>query len=336
MTAADWVAVALLVSLTLYVCLGGADFGGGVWDLFAGGPRAGRQRALIEEAIAPVWEANHVWLILALVLLFTGFPEAFATIAILLHVPLTFLLVGIVLRGAAFVFRQYGSPVPSEEARAARRRWGTIFATSSVLTPIFLGVSVGAVTAGNLPSLASLSPADYFVLWLAPFPLLVGAFTLALFALLAALYLTVEANEPALQDDFRQRALWALVAVIVTGGLCALTLGDSALHFRLRFTGDGASHVMHGLAAGGAWGTYRALRARHYAWARACGVTLAVSVIVGWGYAQYPYLVTPLATIASSAAPEATLRAVLGALGAGSLLLIPSLYWLLRLFKTRA
>ena len=95
----------ILVALTAYVLLGGADFGGGIWDLLADGPRKTRQRELIAHAIGPVWEANHVWVILAMVLLFTCFPRAFARIAIALHVPLTLMLIGIVLRGSAFVFQ---------------------------------------------------------------------------------------------------------------------------------------------------------------------------------------------------------------------------------------
>jgi len=105
MAAADILGAAMLAALVFYVLLGGADFGGGIWDLLASGPRAREQRAAIEHAIGPIWEANHVWLILVIVVLFTGFPPAFAAISIALFVPLVLLLVGIVLRGAAFTFR---------------------------------------------------------------------------------------------------------------------------------------------------------------------------------------------------------------------------------------
>src|SRR5690606_31260418 len=134
-----WItASVILVALVVYAILGGADFGGGLWDLLASGPRARRQRELITEAIAPVWEANHVWLIVVIVLLFTCFPLAFSVISIALHVPLALMLLGIVMRAAAFVFRHYdvaGDPV--------QRRWGQIFAWSSIITPLFLGICVG-------------------------------------------------------------------------------------------------------------------------------------------------------------------------------------------------
>lgn len=142
MTLAETLAGIILVSLTAYVLLGGADFGGGVWDLLAAGPRRAEQRRLIAQAIGPVWEANHVWLILAVVLLFTCFPPAFARLAIVLHIPLTLVLIGIVLRGSAFVFRSYGGK------RDIEATWGRIFATASLITPILLGVAVGAVASG--------------------------------------------------------------------------------------------------------------------------------------------------------------------------------------------
>ena len=130
------IAVAILVSLILYALMGGADYGGGMWDLLASGPRADRQRRAIVEAIAPIWEANHVWLILVIVLLFSGFPRAFSTIMIALHIPITAMLIGIVLRGSAFVFRKYDS---TEDA--VQRRWSTIFGIASFFTPFFQGLT---------------------------------------------------------------------------------------------------------------------------------------------------------------------------------------------------
>src|SRR5918999_2169128 len=142
---ADVLAALLAASLNAYVLFGGADFGGGVWDLLASGPRKRRQREVIAHAIGPIWEANHVWLILAIVLTFTCFPPVFARLGIVLHIPLTLMLVGIVLRGSAFTFRTYDS-----EHDAAQRRWGRIFASASVITPVLLGVSIGAVASGRV------------------------------------------------------------------------------------------------------------------------------------------------------------------------------------------
>ena len=162
---AEVLAGAIVVALNAYVVLAGADFGGGVWDLLARGPRRERQRELIAHAIGPVWEANHVWLILVVVLLFSCFPSAFSRLVISLHIPLTLVLVGIVLRGSAFTFRSYGGDdVP------AQRHWGRLFASASLVTPLLLGVALGAIAAGRVvaPSGTGFA-ADYVWPWLSPF-----------------------------------------------------------------------------------------------------------------------------------------------------------------------
>src|SRR5437868_3670654 len=166
-----------------YVLLGGADFGGGVWDLLARGERAGAHRKLIARAIGPIWEANHVWLILALVILFTAFPPAFATIDTALHVPLSLMLLGVVLRGAAFTFRAY-----DREEESVQRAWGRAFAIASVVTPVLLGANVGALMSGEIQVVDGEVRSGFVASWLAPFPLSVGALCLALFAWLAAVY----------------------------------------------------------------------------------------------------------------------------------------------------
>ncbi len=138
-------AAVILAALVLYALMGGADYGGGIWDLLASGPRAQRQRHAIVEAIAPIWEANHVWLVLVIVLLFTGFPRAFSAIMIALHIPITVMLIGIVLRGSAFVFRKYDSTDD-----AVQRRWSTVFGIASFFTPFFQGLTMGALTTGDI------------------------------------------------------------------------------------------------------------------------------------------------------------------------------------------
>src|SRR3984957_8687695 len=203
-------ALILMASLTLYVLLGGADYGGGVWDLLSNGPRRQEQRELISHAITPVWEANHVWLILVIVLLFSGFPLAFADITTALHIPLTVLIVGIVMRGSSFIFRAYHT---GDER--TQRRWGLIFAVASTITPVCLGVVVGAISSGNIVVNNGISENGFFKPWLGWFPLMVGLFALSLFVFLAAVYLTVEAQDRLLQEDFRNKALLSGVGVAV-------------------------------------------------------------------------------------------------------------------------
>src|SRR6266700_1523100 len=206
MTLADVVAGIIFAALNVYALLGGADFGGGVWDLLATGPRKQRQRELIADAVGPVWEANHVWLILALVLLFTCFPTAFARLGTLLHIPLSLVLIGIVLRGSAFTFWRYGGHGDEEQ-----RRWGVVFAVASLITPLLLGTTVGAIASGALGEAGSAKGegfvGTYVAPWLNPFALSVGLFALVAFAFLAAVYLTLEARERELQEDFRRRVV---------------------------------------------------------------------------------------------------------------------------------
>jgi len=220
------VALAMLVALTAYALLGGADFGAGFWDLTARGPRAAAHRELIAHAIGPVWEANHVWLIIVVVLLFTGFPGAFSAIMTVLHVPLTLMLIGIVLRGSAFTFRSY------DTTELGKHRWNRAFSIPSVTTPILLGAIIGAIASGRVGSHPR-GALPLFSSWVAPFPLVVGLFTLALFAYLAAVYLTLEATDDGLREDFRRRALGAaLVVTALAYAVYLLARRDAPLVFR--------------------------------------------------------------------------------------------------------
>src|SRR5437016_11944793 len=200
------VAIFILSSLIVYALMGGADFGGGIWNLLAFGPQAKRQREAIADAIAPIWEANHVWLILVIVLLFTGFPTGFASMMTALNIPMTVMLLGIVLRGSAFVFRKYDV----EDAR----HWSTVFGVASFLTPLVQGIILGALTTGQIRVEQGRVLTGFMAGWLTPFALSCGVFALGLFAFLAATYLTLDTrDEPELQDDFRRRALWSGLAL---------------------------------------------------------------------------------------------------------------------------
>lgn len=325
------IAGAMMVSLTFYALLGGADFGGGVWDLFASGPRKRAQRELIAEAIGPIWEANHVWLILVVVLLFTAFPPAFAAVATALHIPLTLMLIGIVLRGAAFTFRSY-----DKRTDDVQRRWGRIFSGASLITPVLLGVTVGAISSGRIRSEYSDFAAVFVSPWLAPFPFAVGFFALALFAFLAAVYLTIEARDEALREDFRLRALASAVAVGVMAFAVFLLSANGAPVIRERLSQSWWTWPLQIATAVFATAAIYALWTRRFRMARFCAAAQATLILWGWGAAQYPYLVMPDLTIYNSAAPAITLRLVWWALLAGSVLLFPSFYYLFRVFKGSA
>lgn len=319
----------MIVSLVFYALLGGADYGGGVWDLFAFGKRAKKQRALISEAIGPVWEANHVWLILVVVILFTAFPPAFSAISIALHIPLTLLLIGIILRGTAFTFRTY-----DVQKDNVQRRWSLVFSIASIITPILLGVTVGAIASGSIKIENGVAVNGFFNSWLAPFPFAVGFFALSLFAFPAAIYLTLETDDRELQEDFRVRALFSGLAVGVLALIVFLLAGNGAPKVRAGISRSSWALILHITTAIFAVGAFFALWTRKYRLARICAAAQVTMILLGWAFAQYPYLVEPDITVESAAAPPITLQLLLGALTAGAILLFPSYYYLFRVFKS--
>jgi cytochrome d ubiquinol oxidase subunit II len=315
------------VALVLYFLFGGADFGGGVWDLLASGPRRREQRALVERAIGPVWEANHVWLILAVVLLFSAFPRAFAAISVALHVPLTLFLIGVVLRGSAFAFRS------NDAGDERQRRWGLVFSLASVVAPFMLGACVGAIASGRVRVRGGAVEGGFFAPWLAPFPLVTGLFALALCSYVAATYLAREATDEPLRDDFRRRALaaGAAVGLLALAAFALSAAGAPRVHDGL--TGRPWTWPLHGLTALSAAGAFAALWRRRFGLARVAVSAQTALVLLGWTLSQYPYLVVPDVTVDNAAANPKTVAAVAVALAAGAPVLLPSLYLLFRVFK---
>lgn len=328
----DATAWVMLAGLLLYTLLGGADFGAGVHDLLARGPRRREQQQRIADAIGPIWEANHVWLILVVVLLFTGFPRAFAAWMTALHVPVTLVLLGIVARGSTFVFRHY-APREDEERR---RRYGAVFAWASVATPVLLGVVLGTGASGALEwNDDGVYVSGFFAPWLRPFPWAVGLFTLSIFAFLAAVYLCVEVEDEDLREDFRRRALLSAVAVGATALLAWVLARDGAPQLAVDLAKSRWTWPLQIATGGAAVATLLALWMRRFRLARACAVLQVTGIVLGYGLAMSPYVLVPSLTIADAAAPETTHVLLLWALGLGALVLFPSLFALFRVFKGR-
>ena len=234
----DVTAFVILVAVCVYGVLAGADFGGGVWDLFARGPRKTEQRAAIARAMAPVWEANHVWIIFVIVLLFTALPGAFALLVTALFVPFHLALVGIVLRGAAFVFRAHAPRADAGAADGTRfaRHAGVVFGVASTVTPLLLGMTLGSVSDGRVGRIGAIGSGDggsgsgtglaLAVAWWSPLALFTGLLALALCAYVAAVFLAWESaarGDSGLADDFRHRAL-RTGGVVVALSACVLPL----------------------------------------------------------------------------------------------------------------
>jgi len=318
----------IVIALVAYVLLGGADFGGGVWDLLASGPRKKEQRALIEKAIGPIWEANHVWLILVIVLLFAGFPRAFAALTTALHVPMTLFLIGVLFRGSAFTFRAYDTRGDRQQ-----KRWGLIFSLASVVAPILLGMIVGTIASGRIRVEGAVIASGFWKPWLSLFPFVVGLFALSLFAFLAAVYLARVAPDRALQDDFRRKAFGAgaLVGVLAAVSF-ALSLRSAPVVAR-GLTDHPFTWPLHLITATAALTAFIALYRRRFDAARIAAGVQAAMIILGWTASQYPYLVVPDISIEAAAGNPKTRELLLIALGIGSVVLFPSLFALYRVFQ---
>jgi cytochrome d ubiquinol oxidase subunit II len=331
MTRADVCVAILWVGATFYALFGGADFGGGFWDLVAGGAKRGeRPRALIQRSLTPVWEANHVWLIFILVVLWTAFPPAFSAVMTTLYVPISLAALGIVLRGSGFAFRK------SIEALSGRRAAGATFAISSLLTPFFMGAVVGAIAAGNVPGEGNGEP---FSSWLQPLPLLVGAMFVASGAYLAAVFLVGDARragEDDLRAYFARRALAAagVAGAFAVAGLFALQA--EARYVFDRLTSEGLPLVVLSAACGLGviallLAAARRPRASSPRLMRPLAAGAVVAVVWGWGVAQFPYLLPTSLKIAQSAAPPDALATVIVVFLFAAILVLPALgllYWL--------
>jgi cytochrome d ubiquinol oxidase subunit II len=311
-----------MVAITFYAIFGGADFGAGIWDLTAGGPARGRRpRDVIEHSIGPVWEANHVWLIFVFVVLWTCFPEAYASIMLTLFVPLTIAALGIVLRGAGFAFRKAVTQLRHQ------RIFGGAFAISSVLVPYCFGAVAGGIASGRVP--AGGAAGDPWNSWVNPTSIVVGVLAVCVVAYVAAVLLTWDAGR--LSDEhmvayFRIRA----VGAAIVAGAVAL-VGLFVLRSDARYIFDGLTSralalvVLSALAGVAA---FLLLRGRPRRGARVAALVASGALVVAWGVAQWDYLLPETMTVAQAAAPTATITAVLVAAVLAALVLTPAFAFL--------
>jgi cytochrome d ubiquinol oxidase subunit II len=306
----------VLAGVTLYAVLGGADFGAGLWQLLAGGGERGeRVRDQAHHALAPVWEANHVWILFVITVSWTAYPQAFASIASTLSVALFIAGLGIIFRGASYALRA-GTDDP--------KTVDMVFALSSILTPFALGAAVGGIASMRVP--VGNAAGDLFSSWLNPTSILVGLLAVAFSGYLAAVYLAADSRrlgDAELEHYFRARAL---VSAVVAGGLAVAGLfvlhSDAHRLFDGLVDGDGLPALIVSGLAGAA--TVALVWRRRYELARV-GASLAVAAVVaGWALAQQP-VVLPGLTVSQAAAPHETLVAVVIAVFAGAVVLFPSL-----------
>lgn len=320
---ADLVAVCLFVGVVAYCVFGGADFGAGFWDLIAGGTKRGRvPRELIDYCVAPVWEANHIWFVYCLVILWSGFPTAFTAITSTLYPPLLLAAMGIVLRGAGFAFRKDAVRTPQ------RRLYGAAFATSSVLTPYFLGCIAGALASGRVPAKGGGDPIGS---WVNPSSALGGVLAVSACAYLAAMYLTVAAYRQCDQKLFRYFRRRGLTAGVVTGAASiagVFVLRADASPFFDVLTHRSLPLLILAVVCGG-WGLV-ALWTKRMRSAREIAAAAVAVVTSGWGVSQFPYLLGTHLSIREAAAPGSTLAVLVAVACTAAVVVLPPLMLLFR------
>jgi cytochrome bd ubiquinol oxidase subunit II len=316
----------VMLGIAAYAVLGSADFGAGFWDLTAGGDRrGGRIRGMVQRSMSPVWEANHVWLIFVLVMVWTAFPVAFGSVFSTLFVPLALAGIGIIFRGAAFAMRGQAGTI--REARVL----GALFASSSVLIPFCLGAALGGVASGRVP--VGNAAGDAWSSWLNPTSILAGVLGIVTGAHLAAVYLTGDSQRAGLDDLVRAFRKRALATGVVAGAIALAGLLVVRSDARDLFDGLTSGGALACVLVSGATGvaTLALVRAGRYGLARLSAAASVAAILVGWALAQDPYLLPPDLTLEEAAAPDTTLTALLVGVGIGMVVLIPSLALLYRL-----
>lgn len=320
-TAIAWV---LVLVIAAYACAGGTDYGAGFWDLLAGGAERGeRPRRLIDHAMAPVWEANNVWLIFVLIVMWTAFPRMFQAVFAAMWLPLALAAVGLVLRGAGFALRK-----PARRL-AQRRLYGAVFAVSSLLTPFFLGTVVGGIASGRVaPGTTASDDA-----WSNPTSILTGLLAIAATAFLGAVFLTSDARrfgERDLVGYFRRRAYLGLGAVVVLAVIATPVTHDDARYVWNGLTG-GTGLVLVAVAAVFAAATVYALRRGALRLSRYTSVASVALTVAAWGFAQRPYLLPTSLTVARAAGASHTLRWLVWVTAVALVLVVPAVALLYRL-----
>jgi cytochrome d ubiquinol oxidase subunit II len=315
------VAILLLVTIAGYALFAGADLGGGIWDLLAGGDKRGAApREEIDTSVTPVWEGNHVWIIFGLVVFWTGFPSAFSAVMIALFVPLALSLLGIVLRGVGFAFRHEAERLPT------KRLYGAMFAASSLMTPFFLGTAVGAVATGAVPA----NPGgNIFSAWTSLTAIVTGLLFVATCAYIAGVYLVADCDRrgrPDMARYFRRRSLAAGLVAGVLAAVNLVLLSESAPNLWDRLFGPALPAVVVSVVGGIA--ALLLLRGDRPNLLRGAAALAVVGVVAGWGVAQYPWVLPGALTLAQSSAPVAAQLSLFAVLGLAALFVLPGFVWL--------
>jgi len=326
-----FIIVVLGISLLLYLILGGADFGAGILELFSSKKDFGKLKNLTYQAIGPIWEANHIWIILVIVIFFMGFPKIYAVFSTVLHIPLLLMLFGIIARGTAFTFRHYDAVKDKSEIVYTK-----VFAYSSFFTPFFLGICAGAIASGKISPEVSNFYSYYVASWLNPFSISVGLFTVAICSYLAAVYMIGEAQDDSLRGRFVRRARNANIVTIAIGGLVFIIAWLDDLELYHNFF-NWISILFFLLATFALPFLWFFLRFRKRWLSRLVAAFQVSAILIAWVGAQFPNIILfsngKHLTFYNTAAPDATLHALTLALVVGVFIIIPMLAYLFMSFN---
>jgi cytochrome bd ubiquinol oxidase subunit II len=321
-------------SLLLYVLLGGSDYGAGILELLPGDGLREKQKHVINDAMGPVWEANHMWLILIVVILFMGFPTIFTTLMVSLHIPMLALLAGIVVRGTAFTFRHYDAV----QEPKSQRVYTVLFSVSSLWTAVWLGIIVASLNRGIIDPAARDVWTAYVAPWWGLYPLSVGMFVACIFVFLACVYLIDETTDEALAKRFRGHAAVFNCLVIAAGATVFVTSLGERESLPVTFFKNPWTLGVMGVASLLFVALWFFITSHRVWLTRVVAAGQVSLILLGWWLLYAPNaMVTATGSLNfyQVAAPDATLRQLVWALLIGSCFIFPSLIFLLRVFKLK-
>lgn len=326
------VIIFFLASIYLYCLLGGADFGAGIVELFSRKEKKEITKDLVTKAIAPVWEANHMWLIIAVVILFMGFPKIYTTVSIALYIPLILLLVGIVFRGCAFTFRHYDAFKDFSQNIYSR-----VFEYSSLMVIFFFGLITGALVSGKIIQTPSSFVEAYLSPWLNLFSISIGIFLCALLAFIASVFLIGDTKDNEKRSWLVRKSKRANLITIAAGGMVFLSSYLEDIPFTAIFFESGLSILLI-LAATLSIPVLFYVLNNKMVWASRIAAGGQLLFILGAFYAAYYPTIVIIKdgqdlTLFNSAAPDATLAQLGWALLIGSIFILPALIYLMKIFK---
>jgi cytochrome bd ubiquinol oxidase subunit II len=327
------VIIYLWLSILLYLIFGGADFGAGIIEMFTSRKNRKRTRDTLYHAIGPIWEANHMWLIIAIVILFVGFPDIYSEMSIYLHIPLAIMLLGIIARGTAFIFRHYDAIQDRSHSI-----YNKVFIGSSFITPLFLGILAGSAVSGHIDHKAETFADAYVFGWLNIFSVSVGVFTVGLCGFLAAVYLISEADNESDRQRFIRKARFMNIASFIAGGIVFVASIVDDVPLTEWVFGNPVGIVAVVLATVSLWALWYAIRRNSLWWPRIIVSFQVTMILLALSYAHFPDFIiirnAPDLSLFTHQAPASSMNTLALALLIGSVFILPALFYLYYSFKT--